>query len=167
MKEQTAILKQDHLSAKSKSIPEFWDRIEKVMKRLQKRAFQFFEERGRENGHDQEDWLKAEAELLMPVSIKVIDAHNELCIRAQVAGFESDDVAFKLEKNLLTIQGSKQTQTAKETEKTQGSGPECRMIYRKVTLPSQVIPEKAEASLKNGILELVVPKAAINRPTKS
>ena len=30
---------------------------------IRERAFQLFEERGREDGHDTEDWLRAEAEL--------------------------------------------------------------------------------------------------------
>ena len=30
---------------------------------IRERAFRLFEERGREDGHDTEDWLRAEAEL--------------------------------------------------------------------------------------------------------
>ena len=31
---------------------------------IRKRAYRFFEERGYEHGHDVEDWLKAEAEIM-------------------------------------------------------------------------------------------------------
>lgn len=31
---------------------------------IRARAYQFFEERGCENGHDLEDWLRAEAEIV-------------------------------------------------------------------------------------------------------
>ena len=30
------------------------------------RAYELFEQRGREDGHDLDDWLQAEAELVMP-----------------------------------------------------------------------------------------------------
>ena len=36
---------------------------EEVHKRIAQRAFELYESRGRENGHDIEDWLRAEAEL--------------------------------------------------------------------------------------------------------
>ena len=31
---------------------------------VRERAYQFYEERGREDGHDLDDWLRAEAEIL-------------------------------------------------------------------------------------------------------
>ncbi len=34
-----------------------------AQRRIQKRAHQFFVERGREHGHDVEDWLRAEREI--------------------------------------------------------------------------------------------------------
>ena len=36
-----------------------------------RRAYELFEARGCEHGHDWEDWLQAEAELLRPVSVSV------------------------------------------------------------------------------------------------
>jgi len=165
MKERSALRKRDHLSTKPKSITDFRDRFEKVMKQVEKRAFQLFEERGRENGLDQEDWFKAEAELLTPVQIKITDAHKQLRIRVEIPGFESDDVTFNLEKNLLTIHGTKQTHAEKVTSQTKYSGSESKLVYRTVELPSEVIPEKAEAALKNGVLQIVVPKAA-SEPAK-
>jgi Protein of unknown function (DUF2934) len=31
---------------------------------IRKRAYNFYEQRGREHGHDREDWFKAEAEIM-------------------------------------------------------------------------------------------------------
>lgn len=31
---------------------------------IRKRAYDFYEKRGREHGHDREDWVKAEAEIM-------------------------------------------------------------------------------------------------------
>ena len=159
MKEQVVILpKKDWLSMKPKSEAELWERFDEVMKQIGKRAFQLFEERGRENGHDREDWFKAEAELLTPVPIKIADEHNELHIRAEVPGFKADEMAFNLEKSLLTIYGTAKVYIEKQAGQDKCTESETRMICRKVTLPAEVVPEKAEATLKNGILKIVVPK---------
>ena len=159
MKEQVALMpKQEQISKRSESITDFWQKINSVMKRIEQRAFQLFEERGRQDGHDMDDWFKAEAELLIPVPVKITEAHNEVRILAEVPGFTADELAYNLEKGLLTIQGTKQTQAEKVTDGTKYSESGSRMIYRRFALPHEVVPEKTEATLKNGALEIVVPK---------
>lgn len=37
---------------------------EEVQQRIKERAYELFEERGREHGHDVDDWLRAETEVL-------------------------------------------------------------------------------------------------------
>jgi HSP20 family protein len=160
MKEQVALIsKQDHISMRSKSITDFWEKVNGVMKRIEERAFQLFEERGCQDGHDLDDWFKAEAELLVPVPVKITEEDNKIRILAEIPGFTSNELAYNLEKGLLTIQGTSETQAEKVTEGTKCSESRSRMIYRKLALPVEVVPEKAQATLKNGALEIVVPKA--------
>jgi HSP20 family molecular chaperone IbpA len=123
-----------------------------MTKQIAKRAFQLFEECGCGSGHDLDHWLMAEAELLAPVPTKIKETQNDLRIVAQVRGFNEDEVAFNLEKNQLTIRGLKQTEKQGESE--------VKMIYGSISLPSEVAPEKAHATLKNGTLEIVAPKSS-------
>lgn len=44
-----------------KASPEAAHHMEQIVRR---RAYEFYEQRGREDGHAQEDWLHAEAEIL-------------------------------------------------------------------------------------------------------
>ena len=37
-----------------------------TQEQVRRRAFELYEQRGREDGHDLEDWLQAEAELVQP-----------------------------------------------------------------------------------------------------
>jgi DUF2934 family protein len=37
---------------------------EAVVEQIRARAFELYEERGREGGHDTDDWLQAEAEII-------------------------------------------------------------------------------------------------------
>ena len=129
-----------------------WDISDRMTKQIAKRAFQLFEECGCGSGHDLDHWLMAEAELLAPVPIKIKETQNDLRIVAQVRGFNEDEVAFNLEKNQLTIRGLKQTEKQGESE--------IKMIYGNISLPSDVAPEKAHATLKNGTLEIIAPKSA-------
>jgi len=45
---------------------------------IRKRAYEFYEERGFENGHDVDDWLKAEAEILGKQTPDAETAQEEL-----------------------------------------------------------------------------------------
>jgi len=38
------------------------DFLETLQRRIRVRAYQLYEQRGRENGHDLDDWLQAESE---------------------------------------------------------------------------------------------------------
>jgi len=42
---------------------ELAESAEQVREKIRKRAYEFFEVRGKEDGHDLDDWLKAESEV--------------------------------------------------------------------------------------------------------
>ena len=142
--------KQNQIATRPESITDFWSKIDKVMKQMEERAFQLFEARGREDGHDLEDWFRAEQELLAPVPITITEKNNELRIHAEVPGFTAKDISLNVEHDALTLQGDIETKTDTELER--------RQIYRRVALPADVIPEKAKATWKDGTLEIIAPK---------
>lgn len=151
MKEHVAVnSKKDQVVLTPTSL-KVWDISDRMTQQIAKRAFQLFEECGCGSGHDLDHWLMAEAELLAPVPMKIKETQNDLRIMAQVRGFNEDEVTFNLEKNQLTIRGIKQTEKQGESE--------IKMISGSISLPSEVAPEKAHATLKNGTLEIVAPKS--------
>ena len=145
--------KQNQIATRPESIEDFWSKIDKVMKQMEERAFQLFEERGREDGHDLEDWFKAEQELLAPAPITITEKNGELRIHADLPGFTAKDISLNVEADALTLQ-AEHTETKADTEL------ERRQIYRRVALPADVIAEKAKATWKDGTLEVIVPKVA-------
>lgn len=149
--------KQNQIATQPESITEFWSKIDEIMKQMEERAFQLFEQRGREDGHDLDDWFRAEQELLAPVPIAITDKKNELHIHAEVPGFSAKEIALNVEQNALTLQGE-HTETTTETGEIKSTESERRQIYRRVVLPTDVIPEKAKATWKDGTLEITVPK---------
>jgi len=159
MRHGVALAPRHHqIATRPQSITEFWSKIDEVMKQIEERAFQLFEERGREDGHDLEDWFKAEQELLAPVPIAITEKNNELRIHAEVPGFTAKEIALNMEQNALTLQGE-HTETKTDTGEIKSTESERRQIYRRIELPAHVIPKKAKATWKDGTLEIIVPKA--------
>jgi HSP20 family protein len=149
--------KKNQIATRPESITEFWSKVDEVIKQIEERAFQLFEERGREDGHDMEDWFKAEQELLVPIPVTIIEKGDELHIHAEVPGFAAKEIAMNLEENVLTLQG-KHMETGTETGESGSIQSEWRQIYRRVALPANAISEKAKATWKDGTLEIIVPK---------
>ncbi|WP_414040511.1 Hsp20/alpha crystallin family protein [Acidithiobacillus sp. M4-SHS-6] len=91
--------------------------------------------------------------------IDVLDRDNEIVIRAEVPGMDKDKLDVQVHGNQVYISGSK------EENKTEEEG---KYIYRErrygefsrtVQLPVEVDASQSKASYKEGVLELVLPKA--------
>lgn len=98
-------------------------------------------------------------------SIDVSETDNELKICADLPGLEDKDVEVKLAGNQLTIRGEKKAEHEEKNggekgryfhrvERSYGS------FQRSISLPFDVDPEKVDASFKNGVLTVTLPKPA-------
>jgi HSP20 family molecular chaperone IbpA len=123
-----------------------------------------FEARGREHGHDREDWFRARSELLHPASVPLSESEDRTSIRADVVGFDETELEVSVEPSCITIVGKKRTSGTKTergtTEKT-GSPP--NQILEVVDLATEVIPEHAVVELQSGVLRFELPAAAKKR----
>ena len=138
----------------------FINEVTQLFNKIEKRAYEFFEGRGREDGHDLDDWFKAENELLKPVPLEIKEEEKELKIRAEVPGFNAEELEINLEPSVLTIKGSQKAEAEKKEKGAVYSETYEKEIFRRITLPVNVVPENADANLKDGVLEISVPKAA-------
>jgi HSP20 family protein len=141
-----------------KSLPSFWEEVAQLADKLEKRAYDIFEQRGRSDGNDLEDWFKAETELFQPVAIEIIEEANDLHIRAEIPGFTADELELNLEPGTLTLMGAHESQKESEKDELHLIESSSSEIFRKVLLPVNVDPEKATATLTNGVLEITAPK---------
>ena len=156
MKPQTSLTE---VSTKPLSITEFWDEVDTLMNQLRERAYQIFESRGRGDGHDLDDWFNAEAELLKPVPLEITEKDGILNIRAEVPGFKKNELEVNLDDGVLTIKGEHREETEKKDEKRFHNEKFAQQIFRRFALPINVSSEDATATIKNGVLEISVPKA--------
>ncbi len=86
-------------------------------------------------------------------------------IRAEVPGLEKDDLNVKIQGNYLEITGERASD-APEGYKTHKAERGIGSFSRSFTLPADVDSTKVEATLKNGVLYLTLPKHEAAKPKK-
>ena len=136
-----------------------FDRIQQMFDSIEKRAFDIFNSKGRWFGHDLSDWLQAESEILHPVHLEIAETDEALTVRAEVPGFTAKELDIRVEGNRLTIAGKHESKEERTKGKTIYSERCAQEIFRSVDLPSDVDDSKVDATLKDGVLNLVLPKA--------
>ena len=139
---------------------DLFHRVEHLYDSIAGRAFEIFEGKGGFFGLDWEDWFQAESELLHPVHVDVVESGADLIVRAEVPGFTDKELDISLEGRRLTITGKRETREEHKEKKTLYTERCSDQILRVIDLPVDVDKEKAAATLKDGMLELKVPKAA-------
>jgi HSP20 family protein len=136
------------------------EHVNKIFDLIAKRAYELFDGNGRTLGHDLNDWFKAEMELLHPVRVHVTESGENLEVRAEVPGFNQKEIEISVEPRKLTITGKRESNKEQKRGKTVYSEGCCDQMLRIVELPTTVDADKTTATLKNGVLELTMPKAA-------
>lgn len=143
---------------KEVSFDDLCKRTSKWSERIANRAYEFFAASGFTNGHDRDDWLKAERELLKPVALGFLDATDEVIVTANVSGFDAKELSIYVNGSHLVIEGKHERIDKKNEKEGETDRGESRQIYRVVQLPASVVAKNAQAKLKNGVLELKLPK---------
>lgn len=97
-------------------------------------------------------------------SADVTEDENEYMIRMDIPGMEKKDIKVNYQDGRLTVTGERKSEEKEEKkdfirrERYYGS------FYRAFTLPEKVKDDKINASFKDGVLMLKVPKAEIVKP---
>lgn len=137
----------------------FLERVQEINDLIALRAYELFEAGGFEHGRDHEHWLRAEAELLHPAPVEMIDAETELIVRAEVPGFSPQDLEVRIEPRRLCIAGRHQGTTERKEGKTIFSERQSNEIFRLLDLPIEVDPSGVKTALRDGLLEITLTKA--------
>jgi len=114
-----------------------------------RRALRLFRERGCRCGHDLDDWLEAESQVLYSPDSKLAEAGNEMRITAVVPGVDPRTLEVDVLPNSITIEG----QVGQK-----------RLLHQ-YALPAVIDPDEVRAILDHGVLEIrarkLVPKEKI------
>ena len=139
------------------------ERLNKLTEQISRRAYEIFEENGKVFGRDLEDWFKAESEILPPLQLRIKEKEDSLTIEAETPGFSAKDLEVSLEPWRLTISGKHETKEEQKKGQTIYQEQSTNELLRVIDLPSEIDGTRAIATLKNGLLEIKLPKAAKSR----
>lgn len=134
--------------------------LETIRRDMERLFEEFFEPSPRRRWR----WLsRAEGETISP-SIDVYDNKNEIVVKAELPGVEKENIDLTISENSLTIKAE-----SKKDEEVKDENYYSREIHygtysRTITLPAEIDSSKAKATLKNGILEIVLPKKEEAKP---
>ncbi len=136
------------------------DEIQQMFDSVARRAFQIFQSNGQGFGHDVENWLQAERELFHPAHLDVSESAEGFSVRAEVPGFAAKELEVNIDGQRLTISGKREKREERKDKKSVYSEYCSGQVLRVMDLPAGVKADAATASLKDGILEVEIPKAA-------
>jgi HSP20 family protein len=165
MGEATAMKKVEETN-KPIRLGSMFDQMEETFNTLARRAYQIFDGNGRTFGRDLDHWFQAERELLHPVALNIEETAEAFQVKAEVPGFSEKELEIGLEPQRLTITGKRECSTEEKKGKTVCTESSSDRILRVVKLPVEVEADKATATLKNGLLELTLPKVAPAQPIR-
>jgi HSP20 family protein len=144
-----------------KHVEEFFDTIAR-------RPFELLEKRPMLFGRELEHLFRNEPELTRPIFLKLYETEDALVARAEVPGFTEKELNIVCEPWRVVITGTKECKEEGRIEKKEELTryAEKTNIYKSVKLPVEVRPESVRAILKNGILEVTLPKAEVVKKVK-
>jgi HSP20 family protein len=100
------------------------------------------------------------------LTIDVYQTDNDIVIKSTIAGVKPEDLDVSINNDMITIRGER-----KQDEEVTSENYYYQECYwggfsRSVILPVDILPDKVEASMKNGILTIRMPKADNTRTKK-
>ncbi len=125
-------------------------RAQEINDLIARRAYELFESRGFAHGHDREDWLRAEAEILLNVPVDIAETETEVTIRAEVPGFSEKDLEVQVTPRSLCITGKRREAAEQKENKPVYSERRSGQIFRVLDPPSEVDPDSVNATLWGG-----------------
>ena len=139
-------------------------KVQKLQLAIARRAHELFEARGQEHGHDLDDWLQAESELLCPVSVAMSQSNDCVKLYASLSGFGQSDIEVSVEPGRVMILGKKaQSSKVTEPETTGQSGARPDQVMQVIDLATEVAPERAIVEFNSGELICELPAASKNK----
>ena len=100
------------------------------------------------------------------LTIDVYQTENDIIIKSTIAGIKPEDLDVSINNDMVTIRGERKLD--EEVEEKNYYYQECYWgkFSRSVILPVDVLADKIEASMKNGILTIRMPKADKSKAKK-
>jgi HSP20 family protein len=87
------------------------------------------------------------------------ESKDTLCAKVEIPGIDPKDVHVHLDNGILTVRGEKVREFENKNERHYRMERSYGSFVRSIRLPMAIDTEKVEASFKNGVLTILMPKA--------
>ncbi len=99
---------------------------------------------------EEEKWLEPDGQLV----IDVYETKNEIIIQSAIAGVVPENLDISIEKDIVSIRGKREKTIKKENGKYLIEECHWGSFSREIILPTEIDADKAEATMKNGVLTI-------------
>lgn len=146
-----------------RSLPVFAE-VEQLTQAIRTRAYEIFAGRTLGLAGALDDWLAAERAFGLPAAeLRESDAAFSLAIA--VPGFEAGEVVVTATPRELIVKAQHRTERKEETMprtgETRWSEIGLEHAYRRIEFPEAIVVDKITATMRNGLLVVVAPKARL------
>jgi HSP20 family protein len=133
------------------------EEIEKLNQLIMRRAYDIFATGGVPRS-ELDNWLAAEKELVWRPAIELREKNKEFLINIAAPGIDPADLSLEVTPDRLLVKGEFRHEHADEEGQIHTCEFEAGSLFRVISFPRRVDPDKVKADFKNGILRI---KAAI------
>jgi HSP20 family protein len=97
-------------------------------------------------------------------SVDISETDKAYVVRADLPGVKKEDLKVTVENGILTLQGERKQRSEEKGEKFHRVETSYGSFMRRFTLPDDVAEDKVDAQMKEGCLEVTVPKTEEKKP---
>jgi HSP20 family protein len=121
-----------------------FEELESIAEKVRNRAYELFLMRGEVPGHDVDDWIQAERQLMWLPETELSEKEKEFQARINVQGLDAKDIRIIALPNTILLQAEPKSKEAK--------------LFQRLDFSTAIDPEKVTAKLDKGVLQLIAPK---------
>jgi HSP20 family molecular chaperone IbpA len=142
------------------------NRKNEIQNAIARRAYELFEGHGRTNGHDIDDWIEAKVEVVRAYRHDLKESAGAIVFEAELpCSFTTDQLHVSVEPRRLMLSGETELDVIRGGDTPAHTEKRTQRIFGVEELPVDVDPSQAAANLKGDLLEVVMPRVAVdNKP---
>lgn len=99
-----------------------------------------------------------------PVAIDVVEEKEQYVLKADLPGINKEDIKVSVENGVLTIEGERKSETEQKDKQVHRVERSYGRFIRTLNVGTNVDTSKIQASYKDGVLQLTVPKSEAAKP---
>jgi HSP20 family protein len=94
------------------------------------------------------------------------ETEENLILKADIAGMDTEDLDISIVDNVLVVEGRRKEEREEENECFYSKERQFGSFSRSFSLPDDVQTDGIEATYKDGVLKLIIPKTGAAKPKK-